>query len=111
MQSKELERAQQGFDKSCESIKGSIGRPTIYDRSTPNMREFLVVLENVFRHEFAEVTLEANSCSKISDRLRTGEHLLWHRVKGGLPSKLSKKLSRGGFANHPETVFCELAGR
>ena len=47
---------------------------------------------DVFRDGVAEVVLEANS---FRDRLRTGEHLLWYRVKGGLSSNLSKK-------NHPE---------
>ena len=52
---------------------------------------------DVFRDGVAEVVLEANSCSEISfgDRLRTGEHPLWYRVKGGLSSKLSKKNPSG----------------
>ena len=71
------------------------------------------MFEDVFRDGVAEVTLEANNCSKISfcDRLRTGEHLLWYRVKNGLSSKLSKKQVDGGSANVlPGTIFRELIG-
>jgi hypothetical protein len=38
---KELERSEQDFDRSCESVEGCIGRPTIYDRSTPSSQSMI----------------------------------------------------------------------
>jgi hypothetical protein len=46
---KELERAQQGFDKNCDSIKGSIGRPTIYDRSMPSSQSMIWKVYKIFQ--------------------------------------------------------------
>jgi hypothetical protein len=46
---KELERPQQDFDRSCESVEGSIGRATMYDRPTPSSQSTIWKLCKTFQ--------------------------------------------------------------